>query len=53
LTEEYRNATVEVVSDVELIVITYPDLIDMVNHDDNIINKQIMKRIEENLKLLS
>lgn len=52
LNEEERNATVLALTDLELIVITYSDLIDMINHDDNIINKQIMRRIEQNLKLL-
>lgn len=49
LREEERNATVEALEDLELIALTLNDLIEMVNHDDNIINKQIMKRIEENL----
>lgn len=52
LNEEERNATVLSLTDLELMVITYPDLIDMINHDDNIINKKIMRRIEQNLKLL-
>ncbi len=52
LNEETRTATVIATTDLELIVITLPDLINMINNDDNIINKQIMKRIEENIKLL-
>ncbi len=52
LSEENRSATVQSLSDLELIIITLSDLIELVNNDDNIINKQIIKRIEENLKLL-
>lgn len=50
LREEDRSATVEALADLELIVLSLADLIELVNHDDNIINKQIMKRIEENLE---
>ena len=50
LREEERSATVEARSDLELIALSISDLIEMVNHDDNIINKQIMRRIEENLE---
>ncbi len=50
LREEERSATVEAISDLELIALSLSDLIEMVNHDDNIINKQIMRRIEENLE---
>jgi CRP-like cAMP-binding protein len=52
LNEEVRTATVKAITNVELIVLTLSDLIDMINNDDNIINKQIIRRIEENLKLL-
>jgi CRP-like cAMP-binding protein len=52
LNEEARTATVRAITNLELIVITLSDLIEMINSDDNIINKQIIKRIEENLKLL-
>lgn len=52
LNEEARTATVKAITNLELIVITLSDLIEMINSDDNIINKQIIKRIEENLKLL-
>jgi len=52
LNEEARTATVKAITNLELIVITFSDLIEMINSDDNIINKQIIKRIEENLKLL-
>lgn len=50
LREEERNATVIATTDLELISLTLNDLIELVNHDDNIINKQIMRRIEENLE---
>lgn len=50
LREEERNATVIAISDLELIALTLNDLIEMVNHDENIINKQIMRRIEENIE---
>jgi len=33
-----------------LIVLTLDDLIDMINSDENNINKEIMRRIEENLE---
>lgn len=52
LNEEVRTATVKAITNLELIVITLSDLIEMINNDDNIINKQILKRIEDNLKLL-
>jgi CRP-like cAMP-binding protein len=52
LSEEERNATVTATTNLELIIVTYSDLIEMINHDDNIINKQIMRRIEQNIKLL-
>lgn len=50
LREEERNATVIAITDLELISLTLNDLIELVNHDDNIINKQIMRRIEENIE---
>ncbi len=52
LNEEARTATVKAITNLELIVLTLSDLIEMINNDDNIINKQIIRRIEENLKLL-
>lgn len=50
LNEEPRTATVNATSDVELIILTINDLIEMINNDENKINKEIMRRIEENLK---
>ena len=49
LNEEERTATVEAISDTKMIVLTLDDLIDMINSDENNINKEIMRRIEENL----
>jgi CRP-like cAMP-binding protein len=49
LNEEDRTATVTTISPVEVIVLTLNDLIDMINSDENNINKEIMKRIEENI----
>ena len=49
LNEEERTATVEATSDTTMIVLTLEDLIDMINSDENNINKEIMRRIEENL----
>jgi hypothetical protein len=33
-----------------MIVLTLDDLISMINSDENNINKEIMRRIEENIK---
>jgi len=33
-----------------MIILTINDLIDMINNDENKINKEIMRRIEENLE---
>lgn len=49
LNEEDRTATVTTLCDVEVIVLTLDNLIEMINNDENKINKEIMKRIEENL----
>ena len=51
LSEDKRNATITALTDVELIVLTLEDLIEMINNNENIINKQIIKRVEENIKL--
>jgi len=50
LNEEERTATVEAISDTQMIILTIDDLIDMINNDENKINKEIMRRIEENLE---
>lgn len=49
LNEEERTATVKAISDVEVIILSIDNLIDMINNDENKINKKIMSRIEENL----
>ncbi len=49
LNEEKRTATAEATSDTTMIILTLDDLIDMINSDENKINKEIMRRIEENL----
>ena len=50
LNEEPRTATVKALEDVENIVLTLDHLVEMINNDDNSINKEIIRRIEENLK---
>ena len=49
LNEEPRTATVSAISDVEVIILTIDNLIDMINNGENSINKEIMRRMEENL----
>ena len=49
LNEETRTATVTALSDMEVIVLSIDHLIEMINNDDNSINKTIMQRMEENL----
>lgn len=49
LNEEVRSATVVAESDVSTILITQEMLFEMINNDDNSINKEIMRRMEENL----
>ncbi len=50
LREEDRNAKIIATSDVKLIVLNLDDLIEIINNDDNLINKEIMKRIKENIE---
>jgi len=50
LNEEERTATVMANSDTEVIILTLDSLIEMINNDENKINKVIMRRIEENLQ---
>lgn len=49
LNEEERTATVKANTNVELIVLTQENLFEMINSWNETINKDIMKRIEENL----
>lgn len=50
LNEEKRTATVEALTDVDTIILTLDHLIEMINNDENKINKEIVRRMEENLK---
>jgi len=49
LNEEERTATVSAINDIEVIVLSIDNLINMINNDDDTINKTIMNRIEENI----
>lgn len=51
LNEEERTATVKSATDIEVIVLNLETLIKIINNDTNNINKLIIERIEENLKL--
>lgn len=50
LNEEERTATIQANSNTTMIIITIDNLIDMINSDENNINKEIMRRIEENIE---
>lgn len=50
LNEESRSATIEAIKELETIVVSQEDIINMINSDENNINKEIMRRIEENLE---
>ena len=49
LNEEERTATVEAIEDTTVLVLTLDKLIELINNDWNKINKEIIRRIEENL----
>lgn len=49
LNEEERTATVSALTDIEVIILSLDNLINMINNDDDKINKTIIKRIEENI----
>ncbi len=51
LNEEERTATVIAVEDTTVFVLSLDELINMINNDDNSINKEIIRRIEENLSI--
>ena len=51
LNEEERTASVRAITDLEVIVLNLWNLIEIINNDPNNINKIIIERIEENLKL--
>ncbi len=50
LNEEKRTATIKALTDVDAIILTLDHLIEMINNDENKINKEIVRRMEENLK---
>jgi len=50
LNEEARSATIVASDDTTVIVISQDMLFEMINSDDNSINKEIMRRMEENLE---
>ena len=49
LNEEKRTATITALTDIEVILLTLNDLIEMINNDANKINKEILKRLEANI----
>ncbi len=49
LSEEQRIATVLAITNIKTIILTQEDLIEMVNNWNVMINKKIIKRLEENL----
>ena len=51
LNDEPRTATVTANEDTTCLLITREILFEMINQDDNSINKEIMRRMEENLIL--
>ncbi len=50
LNEETRTASIEALTDLRVIVLTLENFINMINNDENKINKEIIRRIEENLQ---
>ncbi|MBW7954657.1 cyclic nucleotide-binding domain-containing protein [Candidatus Gracilibacteria bacterium] len=51
LNEEQRVASIKVISEnAEFLILSQDDLIEMVNNGSELINKNIMQRLEENLK---
>ena len=51
LNDEPRTATVTANEDTICLLITREILFEMINQDDNTINKEVMRRMEENLNL--
>ena len=51
LNEEERTASINALTDIEVIVLNLQDLITIINDNQSNINKLIIERIEENLKL--
>ncbi len=50
LNEEERTATVIANTELNVIVLDINNLIEMINNDENTINKEILRRMEENLE---
>lgn len=50
LNEEPRSATIIAEEDLEVMVLSQDILFQMIENDDNTINKEIMRRMEENLE---
>jgi CRP/FNR family cyclic AMP-dependent transcriptional regulator len=50
LNEELRSASVVAESDVSVAILSQDALFEMIKNDDNSINKEIMRRMEENLE---
>lgn len=50
LNDEPRTATVTALEETKCLLITREILFHMINNDDNSINKEIMRRMEENLE---
>ena len=50
LNEETRTATVKAETKIEVIVLSMDWLIEIINNDENGLNKTILKRIEENIE---
>jgi len=50
LNEEPRSATIVAKTDTTAIVLSQEILFQMIENDDNSINKEVMRRMEENLE---
>jgi CRP-like cAMP-binding protein len=50
LSEEPRTATVIAMKDLDVIVLKMENIMEIINNDENWLNKTIFRRIEENLK---
>ena len=50
LNEEQRTATIVALTDISVIILSQDHFIDMINNDENKINKEIVRRMEENLE---
>lgn len=50
LNEEPRSATIVAQTDVIAIILSQDTLFQMIQNDDNTINKEIMRRMEQNLE---